>query len=66
MAEGFYKFVTKELSALGFTRIKKGGKGSHEKWRNEKSGMITLVPRNLKSKHTAKGILKDCGSAKKI
>uniref|UniRef100_UPI00339D567B type II toxin-antitoxin system HicA family toxin n=1 Tax=Aquibium sp. A9E412 TaxID=2976767 RepID=UPI00339D567B len=65
MAEGFYNDVCKEIAALGF-RFWKPAKGSHEKWRNEKTGTVLLVPRHLRSRHTANGILKDAGATKRF
>jgi predicted RNA binding protein YcfA (HicA-like mRNA interferase family) len=41
-------------------------KGSHEKWQHAETGKIILVPRNLKSRHTANAILKDMGVPKKF
>jgi predicted RNA binding protein YcfA (HicA-like mRNA interferase family) len=60
MADGFYKAVCDLISANGY-RYLKNAKGSHEKWQCENTGRIVLVPRNLKSRHTANGILKDAG-----
>lgn len=65
MAEGFYDDVVKELAKLGFI-LWKSAKGSHEKWRSEETGRILIVPRNLKSRHTANAILKDAGSKKRF
>lgn len=59
MADGFYKDVTRALKDAGFKRIS-GGKGSHEKWEGP-DGLRTLVPRKMKSRHTANGILEDVG-----
>ena len=53
-----------ELARLHYTRVR-DGKGSHEKWRSE-SGRALLVPRNLKSRHTANAILKDAGSELRV
>ncbi|MDD9909638.1 MAG: type II toxin-antitoxin system HicA family toxin [Ahrensia sp.] len=39
-------------------------KGSHEKWRSESTGKLLLIPRNLKSRHTANAILKSAGIKK--
>ncbi|MDE0157617.1 MAG: type II toxin-antitoxin system HicA family toxin [Gammaproteobacteria bacterium] len=61
----FHNIVTREISKLGF-KYWKNAKGSHEKWKCERTGKILLVPHNLKSRHTANAILKDAGSAKKI
>lgn len=65
VARGFYKTVTDELARLGFERVK-GGKGSHEKWRSKFTQEGLIVPWNLKSRHTANGILKDAGSDKRL
>jgi predicted RNA binding protein YcfA (HicA-like mRNA interferase family) len=65
MPDGFYKEVTAELLRLGYARVK-GGKGSHEKWAGAPDDPLLIVPRNLKSRHTANGILKDAGSAMKL
>ncbi|MFN3834729.1 MAG: type II toxin-antitoxin system HicA family toxin [Glycocaulis sp.] len=59
MAEGFYRDVIKALKAAGFALVP-GGKGSHEKWRKS-GGPLVLVPRNLKSRHTANAIMKSAG-----
>jgi predicted RNA binding protein YcfA (HicA-like mRNA interferase family) len=63
MAKGFYETVVKLLSEAGFV-YSGNAKGSHEKWLNQKSGLLLIVPRNLKSRHTANGILKDAGIGK--
>lgn len=60
MVDGYYSAVTKELRRLGF-RYDTNAKGSHEKWVDD-AGTILIVPRNLMSRHTANGILKDAGS----
>jgi predicted RNA binding protein YcfA (HicA-like mRNA interferase family) len=62
LADGFYKTVIQELKKLGFSKLPKKGKGSHELWENDETGRTVLVPRNLKSRHTANGILSDAGS----
>lgn len=64
MPEGFYKEVCKEIKAHGFS-YKENAKGSHEKWQNSE-GRVVLVPRNLKSRHTANGIMKDAGCDKRF
>ena len=38
-----------------------GGKGSHEKWWSPRSERVVIVPRSLKSRHTANSVLKDLG-----
>ena len=64
MASGYYRAVTEELLRLGFKRVR-GGRGSHEKWRAADSTTL-IVPRNLKSRHTANAILRDADSAKRV
>ena len=64
MAEGYYTTVVDELARLGFTRVR-GGKGSHEKWRSS-AGRTVLVPRKMKSRHTANGIFKSAGSDARV
>jgi predicted RNA binding protein YcfA (HicA-like mRNA interferase family) len=65
LADGYYRDVVAELARLGFAHWT-NAKGSHEKWRHASTGMIVIVPRNLKSRHTANGILKDAGSPKRF
>lgn len=65
MSGDFYKEVTSEISRLGFAYWKPA-KGSYEKWRSIDTGRVLVIPRNLKSRHTANGILKDAGSNKKV
>ncbi|WP_106751665.1 type II toxin-antitoxin system HicA family toxin [Pannonibacter carbonis] len=65
MVEGFYRHVCTLLSSLGFN-YERNAKGSHEVWRSAKTGKAVLVPRNLKSRHTANAILKDAGSAHRV
>ena len=64
MAKGYYAQIVGELSRLGFVYIR-NAKGSHEVWRHA-SGRQTIVPRSLKSRHTANGILKPIGSDLKV
>jgi predicted RNA binding protein YcfA (HicA-like mRNA interferase family) len=65
MVDDFYRDVTSALRHAGFERID-GGKGSHEKWRSNESGRLLVVPRNLKSRHTANAILKSAGLARRL
>ena len=65
MADGYYRAIAKELRKCGYARIA-GGKGSHEKWCRESDGKTLIVPRNLKSRHTANAILADCGSEMRV
>jgi predicted RNA binding protein YcfA (HicA-like mRNA interferase family) len=64
MVDGFYKAIIKMISSNGFWLVT-GGKGSHEKWINE-DGKTLTVPRNLLSRFTANGILKDAGINKRL
>jgi predicted RNA binding protein YcfA (HicA-like mRNA interferase family) len=61
VAPDFCTAVLRERRAAGYV-VKKGGKGSHEKWVHPDSGRTMIVPFNLKSRHTANAILKDIGS----
>ena len=64
MVDGYYKSVIKTIMAHGFGLVS-GGKGSHEKWVNV-DGKTVTVPRNLMSRYTANGILKDAGIKKRL
>lgn len=61
----FYADVRTILRDLGF-ELHRSGKGSHEIWRHRDTGVSVTVPRHLKSRHTANGILKDAGSDHKF
>ena len=63
--EDFYREITALLRANGFAR-QEGGKGSHEKWFNDVTRRLVIVPRNLKSRHTANGILKSAQINRKL
>jgi predicted RNA binding protein YcfA (HicA-like mRNA interferase family) len=60
LVDGFYSAVAKELRQLGYRHLN-NAKGSHEKWVGP-AGRTLIVPRHLKSRHTANAILKDSGS----
>lgn len=62
MVKGFYDTVVAMLADAGYQRGK-GGKGSHEKWKHKVLPTLT-VPKNMLSRHTANGILKDAGLPK--
>ena len=64
MVDGYYSAVVKILRQQGYRYIA-NAKGSHEKWQNA-DGKFVIVPRNLMSRHTANGILRDAGSATKL
>ncbi|MEM6477845.1 MAG: type II toxin-antitoxin system HicA family toxin [Pseudomonadota bacterium] len=61
----FYREVTKLLRQNLYRQVS-GGKGSHEKWEHEKTGDTVIVPRTLKKRHTANGILKSALIDKKL
>jgi predicted RNA binding protein YcfA (HicA-like mRNA interferase family) len=63
MGATYYRDVSALLSQHGFAKTN-GGKGSHEKWCCERTGKLVIVPFNLKSRHTANGILQSAGIAK--
>jgi hypothetical protein len=62
LPDDFYVEVTRELRLLGYER-RHGSK--HEKWVSA-NGHVMIVPRKIKSRHTANGILKDCGSKRRL
>lgn len=64
MVEGYYRIVVEELRALGFGYLG-NAKGSHEKWRRAE-GPTLIVPRSMKSRHTANAVLKAAGSVKRV
>lgn len=61
----FYADLRSILRDLGY-ELHRAGKGSHEIWRNQKLGKSVTVPRHLKSRYTANGILKAAGSDHKF
>ncbi|QIE44797.1 addiction module toxin, HicA family [Pseudohalocynthiibacter aestuariivivens] len=63
MVKGFYTEVVQRLEGIGYSKVKKGGKGSHEKWCHDALPTVT-VPHNILSRHTANGILKDANLEK--
>ncbi|WP_377292982.1 type II toxin-antitoxin system HicA family toxin [Rhizobium sp. SG2393] len=65
MADGYYKLVCDLIHEFGY-RYFANAKGSHEKWKHTDTGRILIVPRNLKSRHTANAILKDAGSTHRL
>jgi predicted RNA binding protein YcfA (HicA-like mRNA interferase family) len=65
MVQGYYRIVCDILVALGYEYLT-NAKGSHEKWQSRATGKMVLVPRNLKSRHTANAILKTAGSDRKL
>jgi predicted RNA binding protein YcfA (HicA-like mRNA interferase family) len=62
MPKDFYSELVQLLRAAGWRRVP-GGKGSHEKWRQEETGRTLIVP-HTKSRHTANEILKEAGLPK--
>jgi hypothetical protein len=58
----FGKAVRDKLSAAGCT-FRRHGKGDHDIWIT-KQGKPIVVPIQIKSRHTADGILKDAGLLK--
>ncbi|RIJ21562.1 addiction module toxin, HicA family [Henriciella barbarensis] len=65
MAVGFYREVTKHIKKAGYA-YDGNFKGSHERWKHKKTGHLVEVPFNLKSRHTANGILSSAGVKKKL
>jgi predicted RNA binding protein YcfA (HicA-like mRNA interferase family) len=64
LVDGYYTAVVQELKLLGYAHSA-NAKGSHEKWVSQ-GGKTLIVPRNLKSRHTANAILRDAGSPRKF
>ena len=56
MATGYYRQVVDALRIQGFGRVRQG-KESHEIRASTATGAKVIVPRNLRSRHTAYGIL---------
>ena len=65
MATGYYRQIVKALRIQGFERVRQG-KGSHEIWASTATGTKVTVPRDLRSRHTANGILRDAGCDTKL
>lgn len=63
MVDGYYSAVTQAITKAGF-KYAGNAEGSHEKWQHRETGRVVLVPRNLKSRHTANAIAKDAGLGK--
>ncbi|MCI5073488.1 type II toxin-antitoxin system HicA family toxin [Oricola sp.] len=63
MVDGYYTAIRQALVKAGFEYVG-NAKGSHEKWQHAETGKLLLVPRNLKSRHTANAIAKDAGLGK--
>jgi hypothetical protein len=57
--------VRKQLSEAGW-RFQRRGKDDHEQWINPKTGAKLTVAANIRSRHTANGILKGPGIGKKF
>jgi len=58
----YYRELTQMLAAAGFSQVA-GGKGSHERWRNNLTGRTTTVP-SKPLRHMANEILKQAGLPK--
>lgn len=65
MPSNYYPSVVKELKNCGFEKVRQG-KGSHEIWKNPIRNKTVSVPRNLKRRHTANGILRVADSSIKL
>jgi predicted RNA binding protein YcfA (HicA-like mRNA interferase family) len=61
--KGYGKIVLEKLKEAGWA-FKRHGQGDHDVWHNPATGQQVIVPVNLKSRHTANGILKDAGLPK--
>ena len=65
MAKGFYSAVVTYLRDNGYVYLE-NAKGGHEKWRHTETGRIQIIPRPIKSRHTANQICKDIGIGKQF
>ena len=65
MAKGYYRDIRNLLKEHGFT-YEGNAKGSHEKWYDSLNDKTVTIPYNLKSRHTANGILKSAGIDQKF
>lgn len=61
--EGFYRALAAILLENGWSVVRPG-KGSHEIWSDPTGAASVAVPRTVKSRHTANGILKQAGLPK--
>ena len=61
--KGYAAEVREKLKGAGW-EFHHHGKGDHDVWRNPHTGQKVTVPVNLKSRHTANGILQDVGLPK--
>lgn len=61
----FAPIVKLELLRAGWEHLR-SGKGDHAVWWDPKSGSKVIVDSKIKSRHTANGILKRAGIAKKF
>jgi predicted RNA binding protein YcfA (HicA-like mRNA interferase family) len=57
--------IRKLLSKAGW-KFERYGKGDHERWMNPRTGAHVTVDANVRSRHTANGILKEAGIGKKF
>lgn len=61
----YYKDTVRLLRDHGY-RFKSHGKGDHEKWYNDSTGVTLTVPSKLKKRHMANAILKQAGINEKF
>ena len=67
MATGFGKEVRQHLKKAERTKVRQGGKASHEIWSGpSRSGIVVSVPIKIRSRHTANEILKAAGLGKRF
>jgi predicted RNA binding protein YcfA (HicA-like mRNA interferase family) len=62
LPKDYYREIIRRLEAAGWVKAA-GGKGSHEKWIESRTGRVVIVPRS-KSRHTANEVLKQAGLPK--
>ncbi len=62
---GFYADIVKKLKDDNWIKHREA-KGSHEIWRSLDTNEKVIVPKNIKSRHTANGILKSANISGKV
>jgi predicted RNA binding protein YcfA (HicA-like mRNA interferase family) len=61
----YLKQVKTQLEQVGFEFVRHG-KGSHDVWRNAKTGKSIPLPKKIPSRDFANRILKEAGISKKF
>lgn len=64
--KSFTPEVKRWLIEHGCNFHRQGGRGDHEIWWSPITSCMVTVDNNIKSRHTANGVLKDAGIGKKF